>query len=241
MKTIRHLTLTATALLCTAFASAQTADEIIGKYVNALGDKGYINQITSVYMEGRMDAMGNPGTVKTTLVNGKGFKQEIDINGTSVVMCYTDSMGWQINPMTGNYSAENMPDNQYLSGKDQIYAGGPFMTDYQAKGYKVELEGQETVGSVNAYKLKVLSPDNMEAIYYFDPESYYLIRLVEKAEMMGQPMDIEMTFSNYQKPDNGYTMPYTMEINYGGQFFLVSNITKVEINKPVDLAVFAKP
>ena len=241
MKTFRHLSLAAIALLGAAYTSAQTADEIISNYMSAIGGKDSISQITSVYMEGTMDAMGNQGTVKITQVNGKGYKQEIDVMGTSVVMCYTDSMGWQINPMGGNYNAENMPDNEYLPNKHLIYIGGLFITDYQAKGYKVELAGQETVGNVNAYKLKVLTPENMEAFYYFDPESYYLIRLVQKADMMGQIMDIDFVLSNYQKPDSGYMMPYTTETNYGGQFFLVSNITKVEINKPIDLAVFVKP
>jgi hypothetical protein len=240
MKTIRLLTLTTIAFLGTAFVSAQTADEIIGKYMNAIGGKELVGQISSLYMEGTMDAMGNQGTVKTTQVNGKGFKQEIDVMGTSVVMCYTDSMGWQINPMSGNYGAETMSDDQYKAGKDMIFIGGPMM-DYTAKGYKVELQGQEPVGSVNAYKLMMVSPDSMEAVYYIDPETFYLIRMVQKAEMMGQVMDIVFGYSNYQKTDNGYVLPYTIETNYGGQFFLVSNYTKVEINTPVDPAVFAKP
>ena len=35
-----------------------------------------------------------------------------------------------------------------------IFAGGLFSSDYLAKGYQVELAGQETVGMVNAYKIK---------------------------------------------------------------------------------------
>ena len=59
--------------------------------------------------------------------------------------------------------------------------------------------------------------------------------------MMGQVMNIETTFSDYQKTDVGYVLPYSIETNYGGQFFLVTKLSKVEINQPVDLAIFAKP
>jgi hypothetical protein len=209
--------------------------------MNALGGKDYIGQITSVYTEGSLDVMGTQGIIKTTIVNGKGLKTEIDVGGTVVVMCYTDTAGWQINPMTGNYESEWMPADQYKANRDDIFIGGPFISDYTANGYKVELMGQESVGTVNAYRINVVSPANSEASYYFDPETWYLIKKVQKAEMMGQSMDIITTLSNYQKPENGYPMPYTLETNYGGQFFLLSNINKVELNQPVEMVVFEKP
>ena len=241
MRNKKLFALLAVVLFVTAMTSAQTADEIIGKYLTAIGGKEQISQITSVYMEGSLDAMGNQGTIKITQVNGKGQKQEIDVMGTQVVMCVTDSLGWQINPMSGNYSAETVSDDQYKATRDQIYLGGPFVKDYAAEGYKVELQGQETVADVNAYKIQVISPSNVTYLYYFHPETAYLIRTVLTGEMMGQVMNIETTFSDYQKTDVGYVLPYSIETNYGGQFFLVTKLSKVEINQPVDLAIFAKP
>ena len=84
--------------------------------MNALGGKDQIAQISSVLYEGTLDVMGSQGTVKTTLLNGKGYKQEIDVMGTVVVMCYTDSMGWQINPMGGNY-------NRGKNGRQSVQTG----------------------------------------------------------------------------------------------------------------------
>jgi len=241
MKNNRFFTLFAAALLGTAFVSAQTADEIIGKHLSAIGGKDQISQITSLYMEGTMDAMGNQGAIKITQVNGKGYKQEIDVMGTQVVFCYTDSFGWQIYPMTGNYNAETMTDGQYQPNRDQIFIGGPFALDYQAKGYQVELLGQEAVGMTNAHKVKVVTPANSELIYYFDPETYYLIKMVQQSEMTGQSMEVVANYSDFQKAENGLVLPYSVDTNYGGQVFLTVKIAKVEFNQPVDLAVFAKP
>ncbi len=241
MKKYKSILLSAFSLLLATLVSAQTADEVIANYINAIGGKDRISTVTSVYTEGSIEVMGGTGVIKTTLVNGKGFKQEIDVMGTQVIMCYTESMGWQINPMAGNYGAEDMPEGQYMSGRDNIIAGGPFVTDYITKGYKVDLDGQETVVGVNAWKVKVTSPDNSEAVYYFDPSNWYLIKVIQKAEMMGQPMDISVLFSNYQQIENGYALPFTTETDYGGQFFLTAKLNKVEFNQPVDPAVFEKP
>lgn len=241
MKNYKFVSLAVTALLFTSLVSAQTAEEVITNYLNAIGGKDQIGQISSVYTEGTLDAMGSTGTIKTIQLNGKGYKQEIEVMGTLVVMCYTDTMGWQINPMTGNYNAEVMPEGQYKSGRDNIFVGGPFITDYVARGYKVELSGMEKVAGSDAWKLNVVSPESTETAYFFDPATWYLVKMVQKAEMMGQTMDISINLSNYQKPENGYAMPFTLETDYGGQFFLTAKLNKVEVNQAVDPAVFVKP
>lgn len=240
MKSSRIITGCFLALWGTAIVSAQTADDIINKYIDAIGGKDQISQVKTLYAEGNLDVMGSQGTVKVSRINGKAVKTEIDVMGTAVTLCFTDSTGWTINPMTGNYSATDMGDIQYKTGKDDINLSGPFM-DYAANGFKAELVGQQTVGNVNANKVVITSPDNIATEYYFDPETGYLIQMVQNSEMGGQAMMISTILSNYKKTDSGFAMPYTTETNYGGQFFLTANINKVDINQPLDASIFAKP
>jgi hypothetical protein len=68
-----------------------------------------------------------------------------------------------------------------------------------------------------------------------------VIRQVQKADMMGQQMEVITSYSNYQKTDSGLAVPYTTEMDYSGQFFMVTTITKVDVNVPVDPAIFVKP
>lgn len=240
MKASRILAGCFLAFLGTAFVSAQTADEIIAKYIASIGGTEQVSQISTMYIEGTLDVMGSQGSIKISRINGKAVKQEIDVMGTQVTMCFTDSTGWQINPMTGNYSAVDMAEAQYKAGRDDINLTGPFV-DFAARGFKAELVGQQTVGNVNAHKVVMTSPDNIATEYYFDPETGYLVQVVQNSEMGGQSMMIITTLLNYKKNDSGYAMPYTTETNYGGQFFLTANYNKVEINQPMDMAVFAKP
>jgi hypothetical protein len=240
MKTLKFIALSVFTLFASHMVSAQTADEIVKKYIDALGGKDQISKVNSLYMEGSLDVMGGTGTIKHTILAGKGAKDEIDVQGTAVTMCVTDSAGWSINPMTGNYNAEYMPPEQYKASKDEIFIAGPF-ADYASRGYKLELAGQQAIGSVNANKVLVTSPDSVTIQYFFDPETGYLVQMIQTSNMGGQSMDITTGYSDFRKTDSGIAVPYKIETNYGGQFFLTETVTKVDVNQPVDRAIFKKP
>jgi len=139
--------------------------------------------------------------------------------------------------MTGQTTATPMPEDQVNAAKDQLYIGGPFL-NYQAKGNKVELLGREDLNGVNAYKLKVTNSANMESTYYIDPTTYYILKNISKVSVQGQDVETSVLFSNYQKTDFGYVLPYTTEMTLSQGFSIKSTTKKVEINKPVADSVF---
>jgi hypothetical protein len=239
MKSLKPVFLMTALFMCGAFVSAQTADEVIAKYVNAIGGKEQLSKISSLYTESKADIMGNESIQKSTILNGKGYKTEMDIMGSVITTCITDKGGWMINPMMGSDAAEDMPEAQYNASKDEIYIGAPF-TVWPDRGYKAELLGNEAVGTVNAIKVKLTAPDNTSAVYFFDPESGYLLKSVSQGDMQGQTVENIANYSDYRQVD-GYTLPFKTTLNMGGMFELTSEITKVEVNKPVDPAFFTKP
>jgi hypothetical protein len=239
MKAKKSILVTAIALFLAASASAQTADEIVGKYIQAIGGKDVLNKITSVYTETTMEVMGMSITGKTTVLNGKGMKQEMDVMGSTMTTCLTDKGGWSINPMTGGTDPVDMPDEQYNSSKSQINVGGPFL-NFAEKGSKVELLGTEAVGAVNAYKIKMTDAGNKTSTYFFDPTTFYLVKSIQQADNQGQMVENTILFSDY-KTTNGYAMPYKLDMDMGGQMTMTMTINKVELNKPVDEAIFSKP
>jgi hypothetical protein len=240
MKINKSVTLVAIVLFIAVSASAQTADEIIGKYVQAIGGKDMLAKIKSVYTEGSMEVMGMQIIVKSTILNGTGMRQDMEVSGSTITNCINDKGGWTINPMTGSSSAEAMPEAQYKSGRDEIVVGAPF-TNYAEKGYKVELVGNEPVGDVTAFKVKMSTPDNTSSMYFFDPKTFYLIKTVQQTDMQGQTVENVITFSDFRQVE-GYTLPYKISTDMaGGQFSMAMTVTKVELNKPVDEAIFAKP
>jgi hypothetical protein len=233
MKKIKFLMLVLAAF---AFSSlqAQTVDEVISKHIEAIGGKEKLNQVKSIYLESSMEVMGNSAPQKEYLVEGKGYKSEVDFNGISIVNCLTDKGGWLINPMAGGADAQAMPDALYKSGRSQIFLNGGLF-DYTSKGYKAELSGKEG----DAFKIK-LSDAGGDTYYFIESKTYLLTKSVIKSEMMGQSDDVTTTYSDYKKTDFGVMVPYAKNIDMGA-FQLAQKVDKVQVNKDIDMKIFDMP
>lgn len=225
-------------LAFTSFSAiqAQTADEIVSKYIDAIGGKDKLDQVKTAYIVGSVQMMGNETPSTTSIVEGKGFRLEYEAQGQKVIQVFTDKGGWQINPMMGSTAPQPIPDAMYKGSRGQIYITGP-LYNYAAKGNKLELQGKEG----NAYKIKITNTDSVESFLYIDATSYYLTKLTRTAEFMGQPMEFTINFSNFKKSDYGIVFPFSTEVNIGGQFTITNSISKIEINKTIDPAIFEMP
>ncbi|MEA3462088.1 MAG: hypothetical protein U9R49_09430 [Bacteroidota bacterium] len=239
MKNFRTLLLLIVFVFSGAFASAQDADKILNKYVKAIGGKEKLSKMKSLYTESEADIMGMASLQKTTILNGKGYKMEMEIMGEVIINCLTEKGGWVINPMMGDYSAQDMPEAQYVESKSQMFIGGPF-TVYLEEGYQAKALGNEAVGSVNANKVELTPPGGTPAVHFFDSETGYIIKTVMEAEMEGQMVKTVLLYSDYKEVD-GISIPHKIEMDAGGMFQMTSITVKVEVNKEVDPAIFIQP
>ncbi|MBV9242544.1 MAG: hypothetical protein JO314_11105 [Acidobacteria bacterium] len=216
-------------------ASAQTADDIIAKYIDAIGGRELVGKIETIRMETSAEIMGNdaPGTV--IILNGKGYRAETEFDGAKMIQCYTDSGGWSTNPMSGN-TPEVMPKEQYEAGRTQIFVGGELF-NYAARGGKVEL----LVKDGGLYRIKLTTRDNGVSTYYIDPATYLVTKIAKTGEAMGQQVEITISLSDYKKTDYGLLAPYTTQMDFGAMFSMTVVTKKVEINKPVDPKIFEMP
>jgi hypothetical protein len=137
-----------TALLTSA--NAQTVDDIINKYTDAIGGKAVLAGIQSMQIAGTVSTMGNDFPLNITIVNRKAFKSTIDANGTPIVQCVTDTGGWTLNPGPGGSSLQILSADQAKAMRSSIYIGGP-LVDYKSKGFSAELLGMVDDSGVSAY------------------------------------------------------------------------------------------
>ena len=250
MNTLRTTVLSFISLLIIAVprAQAQTADEVIAKYIDAMGGKEKLQSIKSVYMEG-VAVMSNGMEIdtKTWRVKDKLYRQEIAFgsmgNGTMIV---TPTKGWTANSRNGG-EFKPMPDEMLKTMQPQLDPVGQ-LVDYAAKGDKVELLGNDTVGGKTCYKLKLTFPAGNYITYYIDAQSHYILREARKGGgMMGggggggrrdPNAEFNIDFSDYQKTPEGYIFPFTIAT---GGFGAKMSVEKLEVNKPVDEEKLGKP
>jgi hypothetical protein len=236
MKRILHGILVITALAGAVALQAQTAEEIVSKHIDAMGGKDAISKVKSLVTESTISIMGGEAPSTTTVVDGVGYKSEMEFNGTKIVQCVTDKGGWMINPMTGAADPTPMPEDQYKNQKANMYVGGA-LYDYEARGSKVEFMGKEG----DDYKIKLTTKDNAEYLYQIDGKTYLIKSMSMKGDMQGAPVDITMSPSDYRKTDTGFMVPYALDMDIGGQFQFTVAVNKVQVNPTVDPAIFEMP
>jgi len=234
MKITKFLLVLLTAVFFGFSAKAQTADDIIGKYVDAIGGKDKLAQIKSIYTEASLNVMGSDNPASITLLVGKGYRTDAEVNGSKIVQCYTDKGGWNINPFAGSTDAAPMPDDQYQSGKDDIWVGGALL-NYKANGYTAELLPKDG----NNYPIKITAGKKV-TIYYIDANTYLANKVTSTVSMQGQDANVVTTLSNYQKTDFGYLQAYKIDLDLG-QIQLSYTIKSVTVNKDIDPKIFDMP
>ena len=232
--------ITITALLNTVSVKAQTADEIISKHIQAIGGKDKISQVKTLYLEGAMQVMGNEAPTTTYVINGKALKSEVNFNGQKIIQVVTDKSGWAVNPMQGQSDPTPLPDDQLKAAQEELDLGGQLF-NYAAKGYKVELLGKEDVNGSSTFKIKVTSASATQNTYYIDATTYYIDKTVTVASVNGQSAETSSVYSDYQKTDVGYVIPYKTELTLPQGFTLTTIVKKAELNKEIDPTIFDLP
>lgn len=228
-------------LLSSTYLHAQTADEVVAKYINAVGGNSVIAGIKSVVMDGELQTNGITLNSKIYLVNGKAYKSEISMPDQSLTIleCVTTEGGWALNPLAGQTEAQPLPEDRVKQSQGDLDIGGKLYR-YKEKGSSIEMAGNESINGVNAIKVKLKDKDGKETLYFFDPTTYYILRSESVTTgPNGQDFTVTTNYSNYKKTDIGYVVAFTRVRNIGQE--VTNNLTKVEFNKDIDPKVFEMP
>lgn len=237
----KTITLVAIAMMAfTQVSTAQTVDDIINKYVNAIGGEDRINNIKTV----RMSITAEYGVqLKGTIYQKMPNLMRTDVvfqNVTITFAAYDGTTAWSKNPMGGGDKAQKAEAETTLEMSEDVFPTPLYK--YQDHKYKATLEGQEVIEGVACYKIKMTSPSGADSYYFVDAENYVPIMVrsfIRAGEGKGKA--IESYFSDYQEVE-GVMMPFATTQKADGEIIGSSTVTKVEIN-PADFdeKIFAFP
>lgn len=220
---------------------AQSADEIIAKYVQARGGAEKLKSVQSIRTTATMTmgpGMELPGTVVQK--RPKLARLEFTAQGLTAVQAYDGKEAWQIMPFMGKKDAELMSADEAKETEEMADVDGP-LVDYQSKGHQVEFLGKEKIEGTDAYKLKLTLKNGTVETIYIDADSFLQIKEVDKRTVRGTETETESSIGDY-KEVNGIMFPFAIEnVVKGTDQKQKITITKIELNVPVDDSVFKMP
>ncbi len=124
MRTSKLLLTACMVLAGAAGTQAQTADEIVGKHVDAIGGLDNWKKVTSIKRDGSVNVQGTDVTVTVTILNGKGARQDISAGGTTGFVIITPTAGWSFLPFQGQSETEALPAESLKDRQEGLDAQG---------------------------------------------------------------------------------------------------------------------
>jgi hypothetical protein len=227
--------------LTAATASAQTADEIIAKHVQARGGMDKIKAVKSMRMTGKMTlGQGTEALFVREKARPRKVRTEITVQGMTGIQVYDGTSGWSLMPFMGKKDPEPITGDDLQEMDEQADLDGP-LVDYKDKGSQVELAGKADVEGAPAYKLKVTKKNGDVEYHYIDAGQYLEVKVEGKRIVRGQTTEGEATFGDYKQVD-GLAFPFSIQLKQKGAPAGTSmTVDRIEVNPEVAASRFEKP
>jgi hypothetical protein len=232
--------LCAALLASTLPLSAQTVDELLGKYVQTIGGMEKIKALQTLRATGKLQSGSFEAEYAEIKKRPEFVRQELTVQRLTGVYAYDGQSGWKIEPWQGKRDAEAMGEEELKDITEASDFDGPII-DPQSKGNRVEYIGKEPVEGTDTHKLKVTLKSGDIRFYYLDTDYFVPVKIDLKRTIRGAEREYEVTLGDY-KEVNGVYLPHFFESRPKG----APNTQKITYdaivaNTPVDDALFKMP
>jgi hypothetical protein len=220
-----------------ATESLPSVDQIIDKYVQALGGKAAMEKLTSRVAKGEFDipAFGASGTLEVYEKAPNSSFTAVDVAGFGMILeGYDGTTAWAQDPQSG---LRDKSGDELAAAKldSEFYKPLKIKELYP----KIALKGKEKVGDHDTYLLELTPAQGSVEKWYFDVQTGLLVRSDAERESPQGKMPVEVYFDDYREVD-GVKQPFTMRQTTPA-FSLSIKLTDVKHNVPVEDSKFKKP
>jgi outer membrane lipoprotein-sorting protein len=233
-------------LTCGRIAAAQTADDVIEKYLAAIGGRAALAKLTSRSTTGTITVSLPNGPVSGTIeiLNQQPNKvrtvTKLDLSALNAGQVIRE----QRFDGTAGYTLDSLQGNREITGsqldnmKNSMFPT-PLLA-YKERGATVELAGKEKVDGRDAYVLLFKPKTGSVVRQFLDAETYLPARIAVKVDApAGGEVEQTTDLSDYRVVD-GIKIPFAIRVSTAGQSFAIA-VSKVEHNVTIDGASFSKP
>src|SRR5262245_19575153 len=176
-------------------AGLPSVDQILDKYVQALGGKAAVQKVTSMVMKGTFEvpAFGASGTIERYAKAPNKFAIVVEIGGFGTVQqVFNGTAGWSQDPQNGM---------RELTGKElaQTKVEADIYREIKLKELfpKMVVVGKDKVADRDVYVIEATSADVGSAKMYFDAQNSLLVRTDQTAYNAGEEIPTQTFFEDY--------------------------------------------
>jgi outer membrane lipoprotein-sorting protein len=221
--------------------SAQTADDIVAKNIQAQGGMVKLKAIQSMRVTGDFAIAGMQAGFTQVYKRPMKVRLDASIQGMTLTRTYDGQSGWQVNPFGGKGAPEPMAGDDLKQMQEEAEFDGP-LVDYKQKGNTIQLVGKESIDGADAYHLKVTLKSGDLRDLYIDANSFLLTKTVAKTVVQGAEVQMESKFADYREVQ-GVKLPFSIDQHAMDGQIPDQKITfqKVDMNIPVEDSLFTMP
>jgi photosynthetic reaction center cytochrome c subunit len=211
-----------------------TVDEILAKYVEAVGGADAMKKVTSREMTGKILTGGTERPI-TVLTKAPNKRVTItDMGGTQSFTAFDGTSGWM--GSTGRPARDMSVDESASAGIDaEFYLGLRLKELYP----RVNGGRQETIGDAQCWTVTASGPGMPMVRLSFDTKTGLLVRMVRYSETPVGRMPVQIDYADYREAD-GVKIPYRWTLSRPNGRFTIQ-VGEVKSNAAIEDGKFKKP
>jgi hypothetical protein len=214
-----------------------SVDQILNRYVQALGGKAAMERLTSLSLTGTMEvpAAGLSGKAEVITRAPNKYLLRVEIEGFGqVTQAYDGSAGWYQDPISGLRDVTGLELAQ-LKREADFHREGHLKDVYA----KLAIKGKEKVGGSDAYVIEATPPEGGTEKLYFDTQTGLLVRTDAVSHSPQGEIPAETYLEEY-KEISGVKIPFTIR-QVSSVVTSVIKFTDAKPNVEVEQSRFTKP
>jgi len=214
-----------------------TADDILNKYINAIGGTAAIDKIKTRVMKGSM-ATANGQTISYEIhqtAPNKAYELFTTQRG-SMERAVNGETGWEKNPQ-GVHELVGQPLAD-LKLSLQLFRNIKLKEQFT----RLRFGGRDKVGDREAYVLNAGTADNRRERLYFDAENGLLLRRVTFTQTIIGVIPEQIDFEDYRDVE-GVKLPFAIRVSSvdPGNPISTRKFDEIKLNAPIDDSKFNMP
>ena len=217
--------------------SAQSADEIVKKMIDAQGGKKVYESIKDMTVKGTLEIIQQGLEAEITIYKKEPDKrrEDIEVMGMLITSAYDGAMAWGTNQQT--MAVEEFTGEQLVNAKREAM---PVIAPLYPEKFGIthSLKGKETIEGKEYWVLERDYPDDFKIMMFLDTETYLPYKTVATiVDAMGTEHEVEQFQSDY-KTVNGLVMAHSMSQVVDGAEAVALSVTEVTFNTGLDDSMF---